>query len=97
MDDLCLKPKDIERIIFGEINNNKDLTKRLKILGLRNQDFAEIIGYSVDAFKKWDNNKKGKTKVPKWLPLVLQYLMFIKLNNATLDNLDISLKIKHKL
>lgn len=55
------------------IRNNRELTTHLKKLNMTNQDFADLIGYSTAAFKKW-----GEESTPKWVPYVVGYLQSLK-------------------
>lgn len=70
----------------SSISSNRELTKHLSDMGMKQEDFAELIGYSTHAFKKW---KKGK--IPKWLPFVIAYLESIKENEKLAQELNLSL------
>lgn len=48
---------------------NEFIVKKEK-LKLSFSQFAELIGYTPDAVKKW----KNKEEVPKWVTIVLSYL-----------------------
>jgi len=48
---------------------NEFIDKKEK-LKLSFSQFAELIGYTPDAVKKW----KHKEEVPKWVTIVLSYL-----------------------
>lgn len=45
------------------------LTKKDE-LKLSFKEFADIVGYTPDAIKKW----KQKERIPKWADLVIKYL-----------------------
>lgn len=70
------------------ITNNKELTKRLKALGLTNRQFADLIGYSTHAFKKWQD------ETPKWVTFVIAYLEAIKKDEKIASELGIASCLK---
>ena len=73
------------------IRSNRELTTHLKKLNMTNQEFANMIGYSTAAFKKW-----GKDSVPSWIPFVIGYLQTLKHNEDIAIELGISSCNKNK-
>ncbi len=55
--------------------NRKELIQRLKLLGLNQREFAELIGYSYQTVKQWQDKK-----IPKWVPMLLDHLETIQQN-----------------
>ena len=46
----------------------KELIANLKRLGLSQKDFADMIGYSHQTVKQWEDGK-----IPKWVKIILDY------------------------
>ena len=74
-----------------KISNRRELTTHLRKIDMTNQDFADLIGYSTEAFKKWNGGK-----MPKWIPYVVGYLKTIKENEEIAVELGLSVCKKGK-
>lgn len=57
----------------------KEFLKKKDELDLSFSQFANIIGYTPDAIKKW----KHKEKVPKWVGIIVSY---IEISNKIKEN-----------
>ena len=75
------------------IVNNKDLTKRLRRLQLTNSQFAELVGYSTHAFKKW----KSEEDTPIWVTYVVHYLELLKRDEDTASMLGLPCRTKSSI
>jgi len=48
----------------------KEFLKKKEELNLSFSQFADIIGYTPDAIKKW----KHRERVPKWVNIIISYI-----------------------
>ena len=60
--------------MLKDINDYKDFEDRLKKLKIDEAHFAQLLGYSSDAIRKW----KDKGKVPRWVKYPLAYFGMIR-------------------
>lgn len=74
-----------------KISSRRELTSHLREINITNQDFADLIGYSTEAFKKWNDGK-----MPKWVPFVVGYLKTVKENEEIAEELGLSICKKGK-
>lgn len=74
------------------IRNSRELTTHLKKLNMTHNDFADLIGYSTAAFKKW----RDENSTPQWVPYVIGYLQSLKEHEKIAIDLGISSCTKRK-